>query len=210
VVAVMKVRYDYKLHPQPTSLTNAINAAKAARIVGTQVLDCFCGTGTILVAALRAGAAKAIGSDIEDYSFCLRRELYKWLDSGSSVVELHWGVDALEAIDIFEHDILFIDPPSPVAILGGTQISAKRDTGLHGNEIRKFWTERISDRNLMGKGQKTVSYVIRLVKIDLGRGRRAIINLFAQGKFSYKVFFQKVFKLKHLYANWYEVVMRES
>jgi 16S rRNA G966 N2-methylase RsmD len=199
---------DYKFHPQPTSLRNALNAAKVADIRGSQVLDCFCGTGTCLIAALKAGAEKAIGSDVEDYSFCLRPEIRKWLKNGSKNIELHWEVDGLESIKTFEHDILFIDPPSPVSVLGGTQISVVRDTGLHGNQIRQFWQERISKKNLMGKGQKTISYVVKLVKMDLQQGKRVIANLFTQGKFSYLAIFKLIFKVEKLYKNWHEVFIR--
>jgi len=200
----------YKLHPQPTSLKKAIETAKRANIRGKVILDPFCGTGTILLACMVARAKKAIGSDIEDYNDILRADfgnpfLKTWLRTDTEV-ELHWHIDALESIHKFEHDVLFTDPPNPVALLGGTQISVVRDIGLHGSQIRKFWSERLSKQNLMGKGQRTVAYVIKLVKTELENDKRVIVNLFRHGNFSYKRVFEKVFKIKHLYANWFEVI----
>ena len=93
----------YKLHPQPTSLHNCVEALKRADIRDKVVLDPFCGTGTVLLAAMVCRAKKAIGSDIEDYSFCLRADfnnpfLKTWLRTNTEV-EIHWGIDGLESIE---------------------------------------------------------------------------------------------------------------
>jgi len=199
----------YKLHPQPTSLRNCLEALKRVDIHDKVVLDPFCGTGTVLIASMVCKAKKAIGSDIEDYSICLRADfnnpLLKTYLRTNTEVEIHWKIDALESIQKFEHDVLVTDPPSPVAILGGTQISVKRDLNMHGNEIHKFWQQRLSPQNLMGKRQRTIAYVLKLAKIELGKGRRVIMNLFAKGNFDWKVYFNKYFKLVKLYKNWYEI-----
>ena len=176
----------YKLHPQPTSLRGAIETAKRADIRGKVILDPFCGTGTILLACMATKAKKAIGSDIEDYSSILRADfsnpfLKTWLRT-STEVELHWHIDAIESIRKFEHDVLFTNPPSPIALLGGTCISVVRDIGLHGSQIHKYWSERVSKQNLMGKGQRTIAYVIKLVKTELSNDKRVIVNLFRQNR----------------------------
>jgi len=196
---------DYKIHPQPSSLRIATQAAKRAKLAGTRVLDCFCGTGTLLVAAHRAGAFHIIGSDIEDYSFCLRKELRQLMKYKLTKIEIHWHIDAFDAIERFDYDILFVDPPAPNDVLGGTKISAKRDTGLHGSEIKRFWLKRLDERNWMNKGSKTVSNVFKLLKKGLESNKRVIINLFSHREFSYLQAFKPFFEYKRLAGNFYEI-----
>jgi len=185
-------------------LRNAVEAAIKANIKGTRVHDCFCGTGTLLVAAIKAGANYAIGSDIEDYSVCIRKELQELKN-----VELHWGIDAFDAIKKFDYDVLFIDPPSPNSVLGGTRISVVRDIGLHGHQIRKFWKERFSPRNWIGKGSICIGNVFRVISFGLESDKRVIANLFAnRNGFSYYKTLKPFFRMKHLYANWYEILKR--
>ena len=206
---------DYKWHPQPSSLRLATQAAKLARIDGSKVLDCFCGTGTLLVAAIRAGAEKAIGSDIEDWSQYLRpqlKEMMKYSLLGSRI-ELHWRVDAFEAVERFDHDILFTDPPGPWEIIGGVLISVKRDLGINGNELRKFWEKRLSDGNWINKKHRTVANVIKLFRTEIERGKRVVANLFAQNPWrgtnrSLARVLAPVFDLRHLVGNWYEVRLK--
>ena len=202
--------FNYKWHPQPSSLSLATKAAKLAGLEGKIVLDCFCGTGTLLVASVRNGAARAIGSDIEDWSLYLRKELLELLKYRiyADRIVLRWGVDAFDAVKKWDHDILFCDPPSPWEILGGSQISVKRDTGVAPNELRKHWREKFSGKNWIGKEYRTIVNIVRLFRIELVNGRRVIANLFYQNNKSLARVLVPIFALKHLVGNWYEVMLR--
>ena len=198
---------NYKWHPQPSSIPISTRALKVADVSDSIVLDPFCGTGTLLIAAVTNHAEKAIGSDIEDWSFCIRPQIKNWILSGSNKIELHWNVDAMDAIKQFKHDILVTNPPHPFRIGCGKTYSAKRDTGMYTGQLEKYWRHKLNKNNLMGKGTKTIAYVLRLVKIELEEGKRVIINLFKDSKgFNYQKYFDKYFIIKHLYGYFYEVV----
>jgi len=198
---------NYKWHPQPSSLSISMKALKLADIRGSIILDPFCGTGTLLVAAVNNNAEKAIGSDIEDWSFCIRKELKKWILNGNNKIELHWNIDAMHSISIFKHDVLVTNPPHPYKIGCAKAYSAKRDIGLYVGQLEKFWRDRLSKNNLMGKGFRTIAYVIKLVKTELRSGKRVIVNLFRDSKgFDYRRYFEKYFLTKHVYGHFFEVL----
>ena len=179
----------FYLHPQPTSVTPALKAALKAGVRGEVVLDPFCGTGSLVLAAIKAGADRAIGSDIEDWSFALRPELERILSSrtlnGRRKVELHWGLDARKAVRRFDHTVLFTDPPDPHDVIGGHKFSMLRElrkTGRFrtGADIRRYWKERFDERNLIGKKKRTIDYVIRLIREELQAGRRVIFHAYSK------------------------------
>ena len=169
--------YRYTLHPQPTSLRLATLAARKAGLRGEVVLDPFCGTGTCLIAALRAGAREAIGADIEDWSGYLRPELATMLACGSPKVRVLWGLDAREACGRIEHTVLFTDPPNPWDVAGGVPLSSLRKFSIGFTELRRYWSQNIRPENLMGKGKTCVLYLIRLVRAEFERGVRVVMNL---------------------------------
>lgn len=176
-------------HPQPTSVAPARRAALKAGIRGEVVLDPFCGTGSLVLAAVKAGADRAIGSDIEDWGFALRPELERILSSrtldGRRKVELHWRVDAMDAIERFDHSVLFTDPPDPHDVIGGHKFSTLREirrTGLYwtGADLRRFWKERLSEKNMMAKKGETIRYVISLIRRELEAGRRVVLHAYSK------------------------------
>jgi len=202
---------SYHYHPQPTSLSLAVKAAKIAGLGGQVVLDPFCGTGACLYAALRAGARKAIGTDIEDWSAYLRPEVRDLLTHrslvGEAPVELYWGVDALDAIRSIEHDVLFTDPPNPWDLTGGVCFSAIRETGMGFSDLRRYWRDRLSPRNLMGKGTRAVKYLLNLLAVELRQGKRIMINLFETSRKSLIRAVASLFVIKPLGVGyWHEIL----
>ena len=186
-------RHAWKLHPQPSSLKKAREALSRLDVVGKVVLDPFCGTGTLLIAAKELGA-HPIGSDIEDWSANLR--------PGAEDIEFHWGVDALEAVRRFEHDILFTDPPNPFELVGGRLPSAYRDTGVSGAELYKMLIGKLNERNLMGRKAKTIRALLELTEYELARGRIIVMNLFGP----WSKYFARRFIIKRLYDTYYIVM----
>ena len=176
---------------------------------GQSVLDPFCGTGACLVAAVRARAKEVIGSDIEDWSKYLRPELRILLACNSPVVRVFWGIDAFEAVKRFEHDTLFTDPPNPWDISSGCWKGVWRDLGLTLYDLRRYWRGKLKPSNLIGKGKKTIAYLIRLVRWELGEGREVVINLFPthydRKRWSLPVVFKSLFIIKHIHGNFYQV-----
>ena len=157
----------FRWHPQPSSLRKSTIAAKRFNVRCSVVLDCFCGIGTHATASIAAGAIKYVGSDIEDYSDYLRKSIARhdqtYSGFGERSVEFRWGVDAVDAINTINHDILFIDPPNPYQIAGGSTISTLRDTGLSGSGLEKFWKERFNDNNWIKQKEDTIKNVISVV-----------------------------------------------
>lgn len=201
----------YKFHPQPSSRDKCTRAAIAFDFHNQSVLDCFCGCGTHGLAAIQAGVISFRGTDIENYSEYLRKDIARF-DSdyttfdGSKAISFHWGIDAFESIKTYEHDILFIDPPNPYQIAGGTLLSTLRDTGLSGNEISKMWASRFNDSNWIKKKDATIENVVRLVETDLNAGNKVLANLFKikSNKFDYANCFSR-FELRQVYDSYYEV-----
>lgn len=183
-------RYAWKLHPQPSSLRKARTALKSFYLEGKTVLDPFCGTGTLLIAAKEAGA-RVIGSDIEDWSNYIRPEAIG--------IEFHWGIDAFEAVQRFEHNVLLTDPPNPKVIVGGRLLSAYRDTGVSGSQLIKML--KLSESNLMGKKFKTIKSVIQILKYELEHERIIIINAFNP----YKKYLSPLFNIEQIFDSYYIV-----
>lgn len=207
------IRGHYKYHPQPSSPTLADQAIRAAGVRGLRVLDPFCGTGTIVCIAAANGAKMAIGSDIEDYTFCSRSPVYMAATSqgfGDPAIAVHYGVDAFDAISLYDYDILITDPPNPRAIVGGAPISIKEYTGMNGWELAKFWKNRFSDRNLINKKEETVSRVRDLFVQASGRGKRIIANLFSSRGFDYSKALCDEFTLRPVAGTYYEIDVVES
>ena len=186
----MLEKHKWKLHPQPSSMAKVRRALGNIGLRGKVVLDPFCGTGTLLIVAREKGA-RVIGSDIEDWS--------EYLRPGSERIEFHWGIDALDAIKKFEHDVLLTDPPNPTTIVGGRLPSAYRDTGVKGAQLSKMFN--FSERNLMGKKYKTIKVVIKLVKYELENGRTVIMNAF----YPYKKYLLPIFQMRKLHDTYYIV-----
>lgn len=203
---------SFKWHPQPSSIRKATGAAKKAGIRGAIVLDCFCGGGSHGVAAILAGASKFIGTDIEDYSFCLRKDIARYNADynffGGKTVSFEWGVPAQISIQNHEYNILFIDPPNPTQIVGGATKSVIRDTGLSGSKLTKFWKGRLSPDNWINKRDETVKNVKDIIDTALNNNKRVICNLFAvkSNGFSYFDQFKEQYKPIPLFESYYEVM----
>jgi 16S rRNA G966 N2-methylase RsmD len=201
---------NFKFHPQPSSLRKSTIVAKKFNMRGKKVLDCFCGTGTHGVAAISCGAIQFIGTDIEDYSFCLRKDIARFNHNhktfGEKAVHFEWGKEALKSISEYEFDILFVDPPNPFQVAGGTTLSMVRDTGMSGSKLTKFWNERFSEFNLINKKQKTIDYVIDLFNKVLNNDKKIVANLFIikSNKFNYCDNMNQ-FKLFKIYDSYFEV-----
>ena len=205
---VIIITETFRWHPQPSSLRKSIVAAKKFDCHNSIVLDCFCGCGTHGIASIMAGATQFIGTDIEDYSFCMkkgiaRQNIIEQTFFGEKTIAFNWGIDAFEAIQTIPHDILFIDPPNPYQIAGGTTISTVRDTGLSGSGLEKFWKERFSDKNWIKQKDKTIENVIKLIEMEQGR---ILINLFKikSNGFDYLESF-KEFNPTQIYESYYTI-----
>lgn len=192
----------YRLHPQQTSLRDAVIAAELADLRGQVVLDPFAGTGTLVYAAVRAGARFAIGSDIEDWSEYLRPQLKEVTDYA-----LYWRVDAKEAVERFEHNVLFTDPPNPMRVVGSAPISLVRDFHISGSELGRMFENRFSERNLMGKKWVTVTYVVRLIRYELKQGHRVIVHAFKDSgrDFDWRVILSRHFGIRTIFKDYVEV-----
>ena len=194
----------YKWHPQPSSLRKATQAARIFGVKDMVVLDCFNGTGTHCIAALSNDAGFFIGTDIEDYDFCLR--------SGMKNIQqrdyrFEKGIDAIKSVVINDYNVLFIDPPNPYQIAGGSLPSVVRDTGLSGSGIAKFWGPKFSKDNVINKKQQTIDYVKEVVRKAIVVGKaRCLVNLFSirSNKFDYLKTMGE-FDCKQIYESYYEV-----
>ena len=188
----------YRLHPQLTSMKDALRAAELAGLEGRVVLDPFAGTGTLVYSALRAGAKFVIGSDIEDWENYLRPQL-----RGVDDYIMHWHLDAMDAVKYYSHEVLFTDPPNPTRVVGSAPISLVRDFHISGSELRRMFS--FDERNLMGKKWVAVTYVVRLIRYELKQGRRAIIHAFSSGNFDWREILSRHFKLERIYADYFEI-----
>ncbi|KUH33927.1 hypothetical protein APY94_04135 [Thermococcus celericrescens] len=191
----------YRLHPQQTSLRDALRAAELAGLDGQVVLDPFAGTGTLVYAAARAGARFVVGSDIEDWSEYLRPQL-----SEVQNFALYWRVDAMHAVKRFEHDVLFTDPPNPARVDGSAPISLVRDFGISGSQLKSMFS--FNERNLMGREWVTVTYVVRLIRYELEQGRRVVVHAFRDSgrDFDWKKILRRHFHVRTIYDDYVEVV----
>jgi 16S rRNA G966 N2-methylase RsmD len=205
------ITQSYKWHPQPSSIRKSEAAAKRANIKGAVVLDCFCGTGSHAVASIRSGAKKYIGTDLENYSFCLRKEIARYNTEyatfGERTISFQWGIPAAESINMHDFDILFVDPPNPYQIVGAYSMSIPRDTGLNGGKLTKFWKERLSEENWINKKGATLENVISLFHSVLSKDKRIIANLFntkSHNKFDYFAVMED-FKKVQLFETYYEL-----
>lgn len=192
----------YRLHPQQTSLRDAMKAAELADLKGRIVLDPFAGTGTLVYAAVEAGAKFVIGSDIEDWSGYLRPQL-----KDATNYALYWHVDAREAVMRFEHEVLFTDPPNPTRVVGSAPISLVWDFHISGSELKRMFEGKFNERNLMGRKWVTVTYVVRLIRYELEQGRRVIIHAFRDSgrNFDWREILNRHFKLTRIYDDYFEV-----
>lgn len=207
----MLLTKTFRWHPQPSSIRKSMVAAKRFGMRGGSILDCFCGIGTHAVASIAAGAIKYIGTDIEDYSDYLRKSIarhdQKYQGFGERAVTFEWGIDAYKAIETIPHDILFIDPPNPYQIAGGSTISTLRDTGLSGSGLEKFWKVRFNDNNWIKQKEDTIKNVARLMESDIATGHRVLVNLFVikSNHFDYFDAFKEEFLPRQIYESYYEV-----
>ena len=195
------VKALYRLHPQQTSLRDAMRAAELADLRGQVVLDPFAGTGTLVYAAARVGARFVIGSDIEDWSGYLRPQLKEVQNYA-----LYWHVDAREAVRRFEHDVLFTDPPNPARIDGSAPISLVRDFGISGSQLKNMFS--FNRHNLMGKKWVAVTYVVRLIRYELEQGRRVIVHAFKDSgrNFDWCKILSRHFGVRTIFEDYVEVV----
>jgi 16S rRNA G966 N2-methylase RsmD len=206
-------RKSFKWHPQPSSIRKALGAAKRFDIRNKKVLDCFCGVGAHCIAAISAGASTFTGTDIENYSWCLRVDAFKYnqtydtLFNAPRAIRFEWGIDAKESITTHEFDILFIDPPNPYQIVGGAPLSMCRDTGLSGNELTKYWKSRFDSNNIINKRDDTIAYVKDIISKVRNDNKRILANLFVikSNKFDYSTHFSE-FEIKRVFESYYEVI----
>jgi hypothetical protein len=202
-------RLTYSYHPQPSSLSKIDKTLDRIDVRGQAVLDCYCGTGTVLASALSHGARSATGTDLENYTWCLRRELWRYLDNsqlvGDPKLSLYWGVDATVAARTLDYDVLVTDPPNPITIVGGSPISVPRDTGHTGHQLTQFWKERLDPNNLMGAGDGAVEDVVDVISHALDEGARVIVNLFAVRGFDYLEAISNRFSVVQIHDSWHEV-----
>lgn len=202
----------FRMHPQLSSLRKALAVAKSAYLRNKVVLDCFCGTGTLVYAAFISGARRVIGTDIEDWSkfiYPKLREIMLYSFYRKNIV-IEWKIDAFDAVRKYEHDVLFTDPPNPFTLTGGCFLSVVRDTGLSGWDLHRMWITRLNKKNLMGKGWQTILYLKRLFELELDRGCRVIVNLFTtnphgNNKRNLAKIFSRYFKLKQVYETYFEL-----
>jgi 16S rRNA G966 N2-methylase RsmD len=204
---------SFKWHPQPSSVRKSTAAAKNAHIRGAVILDCFCGGGSHAVASIQAGAKKFVGTDLEDFSFCLRKDIARFNGAYTTfedeqAVTFEWGIDAQDSIRSHKYDILFIDPPNPLQIVGGATKSVIRDTGLSGSKLTKFWKSHLNEKNLINKRDETIKTVEEIVSESLSQGKRVIANLFtikSNGFDYHKRFCEDGFKSDLIFESYYEV-----
>jgi len=205
---------SFKWHPQPSSIRKSTVAAKNAGIRGANVLDCFCGGGSHAVASILAGAKMFTGTDIEDYSFCLRKDIARYNAEytffGEKAVSFEWGVPASESINNHDYDVLFIDPPNPTQIVGGATKSVIRDTGLSGSKLTKFWKGRLSPDNWINKRDETVMNVKGIIDVALAGNHRVLCNCFTvkSNGFSYFDQFKDEYTLTQLFESYHEVFLK--
>ena len=202
---------SFKWHPQPSSIRKSTFAAKNAGIRGAIVLDCFCGGGSHAVASILAGAKMFFGTDLEDYSFCLRKDVARYNAEytffGEKAISFEWGVPASESIENHKYDVLFIDPPNPTQIVGGATKSVIRDTGLSGSKLTKFWKGRLSLDNWINKRDETVVRVKEIIDRSLLGNHRVLCNCFTvkSNGFSYFERFEDDYVLSPLFESYCEV-----
>jgi 16S rRNA G966 N2-methylase RsmD len=203
---------SFKWHPQPSSIRKSTMAAKKANVRDKIVLDCFCGGGSHGIASIISGARCFIGTDLEDYSFCLRKDIarynFDYQTFGDKTISFEWNVDAKTSISSHVFDILFIDPPNPYQVAGGTTKSVIRDTGMSGSKLTKFWKEKFNPENLINKREDTLLYVKDIFDLTLNMEKRLIVNLFEikSNKFSYFEKFKDEFKTKQLFESYFEIL----
>jgi 16S rRNA G966 N2-methylase RsmD len=204
---------SYKFHPQPSSILKSTKVAKMADMRGKAILDCFCGCGSHGVSSILGGARVYIGTDIEDYSFCLRKDIARYNHNhktfGDKTIIFEWGIGAMESINNHNFDILFTDPPNPYQVAGGTRKSVIRDTGLSGSKLTKFWNARFSSDNWINKKDQTIQNVITVFNETLLKERRIVANLFTikSSGFNY-CDVMAPFDLKQIYDSYYEVLLK--
>ncbi len=202
-------KFKYLYHPQICAISTGIIGAKAAKLKGKRVLDCFCGTGTLLYAAAFVGASKIIGGDIEDYTEYLHKEVKSRALSSLNddhVLEIIYNKPAHEIIKECDFDILFTDPPNPRCILGNSNIRVPRDIGMTGNKIKKMWEDKISPDNLMGKGEITIKYVNNVFRESLLMEKKVFVNMFESKGFNYLNYIEGDMMAISLNArNWFEI-----
>lgn len=202
----------FRMHPQLSSLSKAVQAAKKAFLRDRIVLDCFCGTGVLLYAAFISGAKQVIGTDIENWSFYLYPKLRQIISYSfdKNKIILKWNIDAMESVNTFFHEILFIDPPNPFTLVGGCMLSTIRDLGMSGSDLHNFWKGKLNSKNMMGK-HEAIRYLTELFLKELEKNIRIIANLFITAphgrKKSLKKIFEDIgFKLKHISSTYYEII----
>jgi len=206
---------SFKWHPQPSSVRKSTEAAKRAwAFKGAVILDCFCGGGSHGIASISGGAKVFIGTDLEDYSFCLRKDIARYNADyanfgGEKSVIFEWGIDAKESLKTHDYDILFIDPPNPYQIVGGATKSVIRDTGLSGSKLTKFWRPRLNPDNLINKREKTLGTVKEIISLALSDNKRVIANLFKikSNGFDYHETYINDFKTTQLFESYYEMFL---
>jgi 16S rRNA G966 N2-methylase RsmD len=214
VVVEAMITKSFKWHPQPSSIRKSTVAAKNAGIRGAVVLDCFCGGGSHGVASILAGAKAFIGTDLEDYSFCLRKDIARYNAEytffGEKAVSFEWGMPASESIMNHKYDVLFIDPPNPTQIVGGATKSVIRDTGLSGSKLTKFWRARLSQDNWINKREETVTNVKEIIDLSLKGSHRVLCNCFTvkSNGFSYFDKFKDEYALMPLFESYHEVCVK--
>ena len=215
VLVEAMITKSFKWHPQPSSIRKSYAAAKRMDgFKGADILDCFCGGGSHAVASIQAGAKMFTGSDIEDYSFCLRKDIARYNAEytffGERTVCFKWGVQAFESIKIHDYDILFIDPPNPTQIVGGATKSVIRDTGLSGSKLTKFWKARLSQDNWINKREETVTNVKEIIDRSLKENHRVLCNCFTvkSNGFSYFDEFKDNYILIPLFESYCEVCLK--
>jgi 16S rRNA G966 N2-methylase RsmD len=203
---------SFKWHPQPSSIRKSGRAAKLADIRGERILDCFCGGGSHGIAAIRAGARRFTGTDLEDFSFCLRKDIARYNGDyktlwGDKAVSFEWGINARQSVRCHDYDILFIDPPNPYQIVGGATKSVIRDTGLSGSKLTKFWKPRLNPENWINKRDATIQNVKEILTYALSEDKRIIANLFKikSNGFDYREKIEGDFHITTIFESYCEV-----
>lgn len=99
------------LRPTPDRVRETLFNWLAPHIEGARVLDCFAGSGAMLLESLSRGAASALGLDLNPQSVAALRGHLVTLDCAAGQVQQVDALRHLESQPATPFDLVFLDPP---------------------------------------------------------------------------------------------------